>query len=118
VTLQALHPIDGESVCRSVGFDLVHRGQAAAGKDLGEDELDEPAQLEDQGETPAGRFARVQGGDDVQQHDSLVGQRSLRESEEVGVALEAEMLEGADGYDPIDGLVELSPILQPRTTGA
>jgi hypothetical protein len=43
---------------------------------------------------------------------------ALREPEEVGIAFEAEMFEGADGYDPVDRLVELPPILQPHTTGA
>ncbi len=55
--------------------------------------------------------ARILADDRVQQHDAVVGQHAVGHLEEVRVALVAEMLEGADGHDSVDRLVELLPTL-------
>ncbi len=48
----------------------------------------------------------------MQQHDAVVGQRLVGHREEVVPAVLAEVLEGTDRHDAVDGLVELLPTLQ------
>ena len=56
-------------------------------------------------------FVGTQTGDGVQEHDAVVGQCLVGRVEEVLVAVEAEVFEGADADDPIDWLGELLPAL-------
>ncbi len=60
----------------------------------------------------------VKRGDGVQQHHPVVGQHVVGHREEVVVALVAEVLERADGHDPVDGLVPLFPALQQHPPAA
>src|SRR5208283_4914673 len=89
-----------------------------ARKDLRDNEFDESGGLERQRQAAFLHFQRMQPGDGVQQHDSVVGQQAMRQGEERVVALMPEMLEGADAHDPVDRLVKLLPALQQNSLRA
>ncbi len=110
--LQRLPPSQGEAGLARVLLDFLDRRQPATGEDLGHDELDKARHLEGHRHAALYDLRSGQPGDGVQQHHAVGGQNPVCHGEEVVVAVVAEVLEGADGHDPVDGLVELFPALQ------
>ena len=118
VRLQRLLAGQREAAFCSALLDHRHRRQPSAGEDLGHDELDEAGQLERQRNAEFLCARGILADDRVQQHDAVVGQHAVGHLEEVRVAIVAEVLERADGHDPVDRLVELLPALQQHPLGA
>jgi hypothetical protein len=78
-------------------------------EDLGEEEFGEPQQRHGDRQLQLLSFFGPGAGDGVQQHDAIGRQNPVRHSEEVVVAVMAEVLASGDRDDAVDGLVELLP---------
>ena len=88
--------------------------QPAARENLGDDELDEPRRLEAQLLAARRQVVRVVADAALNGHPAVVGHDVERPLEEVVVVLVAEVFEGLDRHDAVDGLVEVLPVLQPN----
>lgn len=107
---------DGETGLLAVFDHHLGGRQAAAGKYLGDDELDETRRLEAQLLTAGRHLVGVVADAALDGHPAVGGHDAETPLEEVVVVLVPEVLEGFDRHNPVDGFGEILPALQQHLT--